>query len=92
MVSLRCGIEETKQDHRGREGKNKTMKSERETNPERLLTPGDQLRVTAGRRWGTGSRGMGVEEGTWRREHRAFYSTAESLTSASEASNTLYAN
>ena len=42
------------EDHRGREGKLNGKKSERETNHERLWTPGTKLRVTEGRGWGDG--------------------------------------
>ena len=45
------------EDHRGREGKLNGKKSERETNHERLWTPGNKLRVAEGRGvrgWGNG--------------------------------------
>ena len=45
MVSLTCGIQGIAEDHRGREGKLNGKKSEREKNHERLLTPGNKLRV-----------------------------------------------
>ena len=39
-------IRNSSEDHRGREGKKNGKKSERETNHERLWTPGNKLRVT----------------------------------------------
>ena len=39
-------IRNSTEDHRGREGKLNGKKSERETNHERLWTPGNELRVT----------------------------------------------
>jgi len=51
-------IRNSTEDHRGREGKLKGEKSKRETNHERLWTPGNNLRV---------SEGMGVGEGAARR-------------------------
>jgi len=50
-------IRNSTEDHRGREGKLKGEKSKRETNHERLWTPGNNLRV---------SEGMGVGEGAAR--------------------------
>ena len=49
MISLICGIEETKQSILGEERRkqNKT-KSERETNRKRLLTLGNKLRAAGG--------------------------------------------
>ena len=38
-------IKNSMEDHRGREGKLNGKKSEKETNHERLLTPGNKLRV-----------------------------------------------
>ena len=38
-------IRNSTEDHRGREGKLNGKKSETETNHERLLTPGNKLRV-----------------------------------------------
>ena len=37
------------EDHRGKEGKLNGKKSERETNHERLWTPGNKLRVSDGK-------------------------------------------
>ena len=53
------------EDHRGREGKLNGKKSERETNHERLWTPGNKLRVTEGRgvsRWDNWV--MSIKKGT----------------------------
>ena len=47
-------ISNSREDHRGREGKLNEKKSERETNHERLWNPGTKLRVTEGRGWGMG--------------------------------------
>ena len=41
-------IENSTQDHRGREGKLNVKSSEREKNHERLLTLGNKLRVAGG--------------------------------------------
>ena len=43
-------IRNSADDHRGRKGKLNGKKSEKETNHERLWTPGTKLRVTEG--WG----------------------------------------
>ena len=50
MVSLYMwNIRNSAEDYRGREGKLNGKKSERETNNERLWTPGNKLRFTEGR-------------------------------------------
>ena len=58
-------IRNSTEDHRGREGKLKGKKSERETNHERLWIPGNKLRVSEGR--GVGGWGnwvMDIKKGT----------------------------
>ena len=40
-----CSIRNRAEDHRGREGKTNGKKPERETNLERLVTPGNKWRV-----------------------------------------------
>ena len=69
------------------------MKSERETNHERLFIIGKNWGSLEGRR----VRGwdywvMGIKEGTLCDEHWVTYKTDESLTSTSETNNTLYVN
>jgi len=48
MVSLMWNIRNSAEDNTEREGKLNRKKSERETNYERLWTPGTKLRVTEG--------------------------------------------
>ena len=45
-------INNSMEDHRGREGNLKGEKSEREMNHERLWTPGNKLSVSEWRGWG----------------------------------------
>ena len=47
-------IRNNTEDHRGREGKLKEEKSEREKNHERLWAPGNKLRISEGRGSGVG--------------------------------------
>ena len=56
-------IRDSAEDHREREGKLNGKNLERETNHERLWTPGNKLWVTEGG-GGRGSRVMGIKEGT----------------------------
>ena len=56
-------IRNSVKDDRGREGKLNGKKSERETNHERLWTPGTKLRVTEGSR--VGNWVMSIKEGTY---------------------------
>ena len=85
-------IRNSTEDHRGREGKLNGKKSERETNHERLWTPGTKLKVTEGR-WvgGWGRQVMSTEEGTCGDEPWVLYTTKESLNTTSKTNAVLYA-
>ena len=79
------------EDHRGREGKLKGGKSEREMNQERLQTLGNKLRITEGRRiGGMGKRVMGIKEDMCCDEHWVLYATNESLNTTSKTNDVLY--
>ena len=63
------------------------VKTERETNLQRLLDTENKLRVDGGRGWG-----MGIKKGTCRDEHWGLYVSDEPLGPSPETNTTLHVN
>ena len=77
------------EDHREREGKLNGKNLERETNHERLWTPGNKLRVTEGRGGEMSNRVMGIKEGLGCDEHWLLDATNESVNTTSKTNDVL---